>query len=118
MTEIEIEQRAVCARYGSMVVPSPPDSKVGISSRQDWRRRAIVNGLRHPITANTTGWYLWLGDHLSSDEDFFRSLHVWHLPELAPSVVRYLSLAPGWRFLIDETNGYEDVWYDPQLLNV
>jgi hypothetical protein len=28
---------------------------------------------------------------------------------------RYLGLAPGWRFLIGE-DGYEDVWFDPDLL--
>jgi hypothetical protein len=117
MTEAEIEQRAVCAQYGSLVVPSPRDLKVGIS-RQNWQHPTIVNGLRHPVTADATGWYFWLGDRLSSNDDFFRPLHVWHLSELAPCIVRYLLLAPGWRLLIDESNGYEDVWYDPELLNV
>jgi hypothetical protein len=117
MDDAEIQQRAVCTQYGSPIVPSPGDMKVGLS-RQDWGKPRIVNGLRHPLTADTAGWYFWLGDHLSQDADFFRALHVWHLPESAPSVVRYLLLAPGWRFLIDVSNGYEDVWYDPQLLDV
>jgi hypothetical protein len=43
-------------------------------------------------------------------------LHVTHLQEWCPDAVRYLGLPPGWRFLT--AKGYEDVWFDPDLLKV
>jgi hypothetical protein len=58
-----------------------------------------VNGLRHPPQADTVGWYIWAGE-LSSYPDFFKPLHVEHLPDWCPAVLRYLGLPPGWRFLI------------------
>ena len=38
-----------------------------------------------------------------------------HLSEHLPEILRYLSLPPGFRFLIDN-EGYEDVWFDESLL--
>ena len=75
-----------------------------------------VNGLRHPLEGDTTGWYIWAGEELSSDPDFFLPLHVEHLEEWRPEILKYLALPPGWRFLVD--SDYEDVWYDPSLLDV
>jgi hypothetical protein len=53
---------------------------------------------------------------LSQKDDFFKPLHVSHIPEWAPLVLKYLGLPPGYRFLIDE-KGYEDVWEDKSLIN-
>lgn len=64
----------------------------------------------------TTGWYIWAGEEFSTDPDFFVPLHVKHLNEWCPVVLKYLSLAPGWRFLV--TNDYEDVWQDKSLLDI
>jgi hypothetical protein len=69
-----------------------------------------------PPAGDTTGWYIWAGDHLSDDPTFFVPLHVEHLDEWAPQVLKFLGLAPGWRFLV--AGEYEDVWYDPNLLRV
>ena len=72
-----------------------------------------LNGLRH-LPHRSSGWYLWAGEELLQDEDFFAPLHVEHLPDLAGPVLPYLALPPGYRFLI--APGYEDVWYDAALL--
>ena len=73
-----------------------------------------VNGLRHRVAADTCGWYIWAGEVLPEDDDFFVPLHVEHVSQWRPEIIPYLSLPPGWRFLI--APGYEDVWYDHTLL--
>ncbi|WP_455685330.1 immunity protein Imm33 domain-containing protein [Variovorax paradoxus] len=40
-------------------------------------------------------------------------MHVEHISEILPIAQKYLALAPGFKFIIDE-NGYEDVWYEPE----
>jgi len=44
-------------------------------------------------------------------------LHAGHAILEAMPFAKLLGLAPGWRFLIGE-NGYLDVWFDPDLLDV
>ena len=109
------EQKLICTRYGSPFCESPMFLKVGISKNV---RDGIwpINGLRHPLEGDTTGWYIWAGEQFSTDPDFFVPLHVEHLKEWCPLVLKYLGLAPGWRFLV--ANGYEDVWQDITLLDV
>lgn len=51
---------------------------------------------------------------MSEEADFFLPLHVEHVGQWCPEVEPYLALPPGWRFLI--APGYEDVWFDPTLL--
>ena len=58
--------------------------------------------------------YIWMEDHLQPE--IFSSLHVEHLLEWSPTIIRFLALPPGWRFLTD--GSYDDVWYDEALLNV
>ena len=77
---------------------------------------APINGLRHPPEGDTTGWYIWAGENLSADADFFVPLCVVHLDEWCPEAIPYLGLPPGWRFLI--ADGHEDVWFDPSLLDI
>lgn len=74
-----------------------------------------LNGLRHPSTGDTTGWYVWGGQELSSADDFFQPVHVQHLDEILPAIIPYLGLPPGWRFQV--AAGHEDVWFDGALLN-
>ncbi|AUX48096.1 hypothetical protein SOCE26_096260 [Sorangium cellulosum] len=107
------EQRRVCERFGAAFVASPDSLKVGISPNV---REGIVplNGLRHIPEEDTTGWYIWAGEDLSQEPDFFQPLHVAHLIDWCPSVLRYLGLGPGWRFLV--ADGYEDVWFDQGIL--
>jgi hypothetical protein len=60
-----------------------------------------------------TGWYIWKGEEMSSNPDFFVPLHVEHVEEWVPGIEKYLGLGPGWRFLL--TEDYMDVWYDETL---
>lgn len=109
------ERELICMKYGSPLVETPENFKVGISRNVKdglWP----INGLRHPVEGNTTGWYIWAGEDFSTDPEFFVPLHVKHLEEWCPMVLKYLSLAPGWRFLV--TNDYEDVWEDKSLLDI
>ena len=71
--------------------------------------------MRHEPEEGTTGWFIWAGEELSDDPDFFVPLHVEHLAEWSPDVLPYLALPPGWRFLL--APDYEDVWLDASLLS-
>ncbi|WP_424273800.1 immunity protein Imm33 domain-containing protein [Cocleimonas flava] len=75
-----------------------------------------MNGLRHPFENGTCGWYIWCGEDLPEDPEFFDSMHVSHISEYLPSIEKYLALPVGYRFLVTET--YEDIWYDETLKNV
>jgi hypothetical protein len=110
----ELAQKELCKRYGAPYWPSPDFLKVGIALNV---RNGLqpINGLRHPVTKDTTGWYIWAGHDLSPGPDFFKPLHVEHLAEWCPIALRYLGLPPGWRFLV--APDHEDVWFDASLLN-
>lgn len=108
-------QRQLCRKYDADYVSSPNGLKVGIALNV---REGLVpiNGFRHRPEGDTTGWYIYAGEELSSDPDFFKPLHVEHLDDWCPEIKKYLGLAPGWRFLI--AGDYEDVWYDESLLDI
>lgn len=109
-------QIRICSKYNTAFVESLPYSKVGIS--QNVRDGVFpINGLRHQAEGHTCGWYIWAGEVYSDREDFFIPVHVGHLVELCPLVIRYLGLPPSWRFLVGE-DGYEDVWQDKSLLDI
>lgn len=112
---IEDLQKDICKKQGAEFLSSPEDLKVGIAMNV---REGIVpiNGLRHPPEGDTTGWYIYAGEELSTAHDFFKPLHVEHLDEWCPQIKKYLGLPPGWRFLI--AGDYEDVWFDESLLEV
>lgn len=109
------QQRDTCDRYEVEFVPAPRHLKVGIARNV---REGIlpINGLRHLPAGDTTGWYIWAGEELSDDPNFFVPLHVEHLVEWCPDALRFLGLPPGWRFLV--AGEYEDVWEDASLLDV
>jgi len=109
------EQAGVCAKVGATPCEAPSHLKAGVA-RNVGSGVTPVNGLRHPPEGDTSGWYLWAGEELSSAPEFFRPVHIEHLNELHPEIVKFLALPPGWRFLI--AGDYEDVWYDESLLNV
>jgi hypothetical protein len=109
------EQERVCREQGVACAPPPPHTKVGIA-RNVLDGISPINGLRHPPKADTNGWYIWAGEILSTEDDFFVPLHVSHLEDWCPEAVRFLGLPPGWRFLA--ADGHEDVWFDPDVLNV
>jgi hypothetical protein len=110
----ERTQASICAEFGSEFVPPDADSKVGIALSS--LGKEPLNALRHPPEGSTCGWYIWGGEELSEDVDFFQPLHVRHLVQHCPAIVPYLALAPGWRVLL--APGQEDVWYDTAILSV
>lgn len=114
MGPVTEEQSAVCRNAG--VEPDPPleRQKVGIALQT--LHLEPLNGLRHPPSDDTCGWFIWGGPEVSKASDFFQPLHVAHLSEHCAAALKYLALPPGWRFL--RAPGYEDVWYDATLLDV
>ena len=110
-----IEQADLCERFGVHPVAAHPGDRIGIS-RSVRDGQIPLNGLRHELEDGTTGWFIWAGEELPSDPDFFVPLHVAHLAEWCPEVLPYLALPPGWRFLL--APGYEDVWPDASLLSM
>jgi hypothetical protein len=111
----KMEQMKLCEKYGVLFLEANANFKVGISKNvQDGRMP--LNALRHPPEGDTTGWYIWAGNEILDHDDFFSPLHVKHLEKLCPLIVKYLGLPAGWRVLID-CNGYEDVWFDPSLID-
>lgn len=111
---IEVEQIATCKHYSVSFMPAPLDSKVGFALQT--ADQNPINGLRHPPTGDTNGWYIWGGKELSADPSFFSPLHTQHLLMRRPEVVKYLGLPPGYRFLI--AGSYVDIWFDPTLLDI
>ena len=114
MISVIDEQQRLCEKYQSVFVNSPLELKVGISLSV---KEGVlpIHGLRHPLEGDTTGWYIWSGD-FSDDPNFFKPVLVKDLKNWNRSLVKYLGLAPGWRFLF--TYDYEDVWEDLSLLNI
>jgi len=105
-------QEEVCSRFGVSGEPPTSGEKLGIALATVGK--LPINGMRIRL-AGTCGWFIWAGEDASTDPDFYQPLCVDHLEDYLPSVEPYLSLPPGYRFLIAE--GYEDVWFDPTLLS-
>jgi hypothetical protein len=114
-SEITLQQKAICQKYEAPYLEVNLNMIVGVADNINGPTMPI-NGLRHPQTDTTSGWYIWAGEY-SSRKDFFRSMHIKHLIESHQELIPYLALPPGWRFLIDPTQNYEDVWRDPSLLS-
>jgi hypothetical protein len=109
LKELQLE---VCRKYGATPVPVVIDDKVGISRNV---RDGIlpINGLRVRPEGGTCGWYIWAGENMSDEPDFFEPLHASHLQEWCEPAVPFLLLPPGWRFLI--AGDFTDAWFDPDL---
>jgi len=101
-------------RLGVNPDPPLPGSIVGFAKQTLGKQP--INGLRHPSEGNTNGWYVWCGDWSGADE-FFEPLHVEHVKDYLPQIMRYFDLPPGYRFLIDE-EGHEDIWFDEGLMEI
>jgi hypothetical protein len=112
--EADDQQAAFCAARQVEFVASPGNLKSGFAISTEGL--VPINGLRHPSTSGTTGWYIWCGEQFSEEPDFFAPIHTTHIYEMYPQLVRLLGLAPGFRFLL--AGDYLDVWFDPALLNV
>lgn len=106
------DQLAVCEKHDVQPVPVASNEKVGIA-RNVRSGLLPINGVRHLPENGTTGWYIWAGEQVSEDADFFLPLHVAHLPEWCAAAKPFLLLPPGWRFLV--AGDYVDVWFDPDV---
>jgi hypothetical protein len=112
---IQKEQRETCDRFTARFDPADLGLNIGIAENFS-SGLFPLNGLRHPATETTSGWYLWAGDELSEANDLFKPIHGYHLLESNAAVLKYLALPPGWRFLV--AGDYEDAWFDAKLLEV
>lgn len=108
MTATDLQPK-ICAQYGSVFTPTDPAEKLGIALQTMGLQP--IYGVRVRPTDGVSGWYIWGGPH-STDPDFFQPIHAAHIPDLCPIVLKYLALAPGYKFIID-SSGYEDVWSEP-----
>jgi hypothetical protein len=106
-------QIEICAKFNSDILPSNSNDKVGIALNTI--KLLPLNALRIKPENGTCGWYIWGGENLSSDVEFFQPLHVAHLDKYTPELIPYLSLGIGWRVLL--APNYEDVWFDNLLLS-
>jgi hypothetical protein len=109
-----VEQLRVCERAGVDAVAVSDSDIAGVAANARDSTVWPMNGLRHRPKGETSGWYLWAGEELRAEDDFFAPLHIAHLSKWRPEALPYLALPPGWRFLI--APGYEDLWYDEALL--
>ena len=107
-------QRDVCAKYGVESDPPNIHDKLGLSKNFS-REEYPINGLRHTPDPGTCGWFIWSGEELSDEPDFFDPLHVAHLEERVPEILPFLALPAGWRFLY--APGYIDIWFDSKLID-
>ena len=107
------EQSARCESANTAPDAVDPEERVGIALQT--LGQVPLHGLRHPRGEGVSGWFLWCGEY-SEDPNFFQPLCAKHLPERCPDAVEFLALPPGWRFFLGP--GHEDVWFDPELLDV
>ena len=110
----DISQKVICIQYGSEFKLPSQFEKLGIALNT--LGQVPLNALRHSAQNDTCGWYIWGGEVLSQDPDFFQTLHVQHLPEHCPEILPFLALAPGWRVLLAPNQ--TDVWFEEELLNI
>jgi hypothetical protein len=110
---LEQKQRKVCDEFAAPFTPAPTFVISAVALGTEGKRP--IHGLRHPLTSDTTGWFIWCGDY-SPAPDFFKPLHTEHLLDLLPEAASLLGLPPGYRFLTD--HGVRDVWFDTSLLSV
>lgn len=114
LSSMEEVQQNFCREKNAPFVASPPESKLGVALAT--LDRSPINGLRHPASGDTNGWYIWGGEEFSAAPDFFAPVHTSHVYSDHPELTRLLGLSPGHRFLL--AGDYLDVWYDPSLLTV
>jgi hypothetical protein len=108
------EALAICKAQN--VVADPPLSSSTLGVALATLEYEPLNGLRSRPEGGTCGWYIWGGPDLPDNASFFQPMHVSHLSEHCPKVLPYLSLPPGWRFLLG-ADGHVDVWRDEHLLD-
>lgn len=106
-------QKRICEKYQSKWNPINKKLKIKIGSDLN---SDPIHGMRHPGEKGITGWYIWTGKY-SKYADFFQPICAEDLLQIRPELIKYFGLDVGYRFLIDK-NGYEDVWYDEEIITV
>jgi len=112
MSDLLGAQEDLVRRFRAEFLPTPLDATVAVAVHS-LGSGAPLHGLRQAPHGDACGWFIWAGDP-STAEDFFEHLQAGQLADLVPQVLPYLGLGPGWRFLLAQ--GYEDVWFDHDLL--
>jgi hypothetical protein len=107
-------QKLFCQTKNVQFIPAPNESILGYAITTEGS--IPINGMRHPVTDNSNGWYIWNGEQFSTAPDFFAPLHTIHLCEKHPAIIKLLGLPPGYRFLL--AGDYLDVWFDNSLLEI
>jgi len=97
LTAITTAQRTMCEQYAASFVAAPPNSKLGLALTT--KGKMPINGLRHPVTDDTNGWYIWCGEDFSHDAEFFAPVRASPFYEEYPEIANLLGLPPGYRFL-------------------
>ena len=116
-TEIEKEQKILCKRLNTEWIPVNRHLLLAINS-SIFDSIEPLNGIRYKAEGTINGWFIWAAGEIPQNQnDFFESIHTEHLYEndLTTCILKYLGLPPGSRFQIDR-KGYEDVWFDSEIL--
>lgn len=96
----------ICLRHASKYCPLHEDTMVAFAATTIGQNP--IYGVRLEADAGKIEWFIWCGEH-NERVDFYAPYHARHMRELFPIVIPYLSLEPGYKFIIDDA-GYEDVW--------
>lgn len=99
------DRKVICEKYGSKYHEFLEELNVGVNIES--LEMTPVYGVRINPASGTSGWYIWGGIY-SEDEDFFKPIHGFHLVRKYPGLSKCLTLAPGFKFIVDG-DGYEDV---------
>jgi len=74
MPSLSNEQREICMRFGASCLL--PDVRLrSASARLSTRRNFPITSCAISPQGDTTGWYIWSGEELSTDAGFFVPLH-------------------------------------------
>lgn len=110
------EQKKLCDKFQVDWTDTDQNLFLGLADNVATTQNPI-NGLRHPPEGTTCGWYIWTGQEIPDEDDFFKPICVKHLISIKPEIIKFLGLPPGYRFLTDD-KGYVDIWEDKKLLDV
>ncbi len=112
--EFEDEQKNICNQNNIKWTPVDQNLMIAINDSL-FSESVPINGLRHPKTENLEGWYIWSGGEIPQNKiDFFYPIHIFHLIQEKPEILKYLGMPIGYGFQIDY-NDYEDIWYDEKI---
>src|SRR5436190_1541333 len=90
-------QQELCHQHNASYVEAADESISGLAISTEGL--LPLNGLRHPLTQDASGWFIWCGQAFSEKDDFFQPTHTRHLYEKYPLIAPLLGLPPGYRFL-------------------